>query len=244
VKLVACGDYRKVLEREVWRRFDASPGRPVLGPLWDTIITDPPFGARTHAGARTCAKHDTHGVVAFEHWTSTDVINFVDWAVPRTRRWIAVMTSHDLVPEWEASFRASGWYSFAPVGIVIRGMGVRRQGDGPASWTLWLVAARSRSRTAMANPVSNGTALWRSLPGGYSWTRGKTAGQGLDKPVSGLAELVRDYSNPGDRVCDPFAGHGSALVASVMAGRIAIGSEIDRSRARVANKAIALAAVR
>lgn len=222
------GDYRNVL-----------PASRNDGTGWDAIITDPPFGARTHAGARTCAAHDIEGVVAYSAWSDTDVLLFCEWAVPRTRRWIGAMTSHDLVPSWEEGFRRGGWYPFAPIPIVIRGMGVRRQGDGPSNWTIWLMVARARSRAAMANPYSNGTALWRTTPGAYSWTRSsKLAGQGRGKPVAGLSEIVRDYSNPGDVVCDPFAGHGSTLIAALQAGRLAIGSEIDARAARIANAAI------
>lgn len=231
---VLVGDYRKL---DTWT---SQRDRDWRGPIWDTIITDPPFGARTHAGARTCAAHDTQGVVAYPPWTPDDVAEFVRWAVPRTRRWIAAMTSDDLIEAWKDAYRAAGWYHFAPVPIVIRGMGVRRQGDGPASWALYLMTARARSRAAMRNPASNGTALWRALPGGYSWTRGsKSAGQGRGKPVAGLTELVRDYSNPGDVVCDPFAGHGSTLIAALHSGRRAIGSDIDRKAVRIANAAIA-----
>ena len=39
--------------------------------------------------------------------------------------------------------------------------------------------------------------------------------------------LVRDYSRPGDLVCDPFAGWGSTLAAAVANGRRAIGAEMD-----------------
>jgi len=206
---------------------------------WDTIITDPPFGARTHAGARTCARRPKHGVVDYQHWTETSVRDFVGWACSRTRRWVAALTSHDLIPAWEGAFGAAGWYQFAPIPVIIRGMGVRRQGDGPASWGLYLMTARSRSREAMRNPASNGTALWRALPGGYVWTRGsRTAGQGRGKPVAGMMELVRDYSNPGDLVCDPFAGYGSTIAAALMSGRRAVGAEIDPDVARQANESI------
>lgn len=226
--LVIAGDYRKAS----W------PDR-VGDWLFDTVITDPPFGARTHAGARTNAAHDLHGVKAYDCWHAADVARFVAWCAPRTRRWIVPMTSHDLIPAWERAYQAAGLYSFAPVPVVIRGMGVRRQGDGPASWGLYLMPARSRSRAAMANPASNGTALWRALPGGYVWTRGsRTAGQGRGKPTAGMVELVRDYSNKGDVVCDPFAGGGATLEAAIRTGRIAVGSEIDPQVAARANKTI------
>lgn len=226
------GDYRKVFA-------GISDGvYPHLPWSWDTLITDPPFGARTHAGARTCAEHDTHGIT-YDAWTAADVRRFVAWAVPRTRRWIFVMTSHDLISHWEAAYRAAGWYPFAPVGIVINAMGVRRQGDGPSSWTLYGMAARSRTRSQMANPISNGTALWRALPGAYVVNPGpRRKGQGRGKPPVLLDKIVRDYSNAGDLVCDPLAGYGSTLIAALLAGRAAVGSELRAKIASAANRDI------
>lgn len=229
---VRCGDYRTAFD-------DLKPlanGQPWL---WDSIIGDAPFGKRTHDGARTNAEHDTHGVVDYTRWDACDVQEFVAWAVPRTRRWIYMMTSHDLIPAWEAAYDAAGWYPFADVPMVIRGMGVRRHGDGPSSWALHAIPARARNREAMANPMSNGTALWRTTPGGYWWSPNPDRrGQGYDKPIAGLKELVRDYSNPGDLVCDPLCGYGSTLVAAVQLGRRVVGSEIVPEVAAAANAAV------
>lgn len=251
---IRLGDYREALAN-----VQPMPGGRWL---WDTVITDPPFGARTHEGARTCADHDTHGVVDYQHWRPADVHDFVSWAVPRTRRWIAAMTSHDLIEAYEDAYKAVGWYHFVPVPIVISGMGVRRQGDGPSSWSLYLMraanvdtlvseafpdedvaylmVARARGREIMANPASNGTALWRTTPGAYWWSPNPNRrGQGYDKPIAGLKEIVGDYSNPGDTICDPFSGYGSTLVAGVQLGRKVIGSEIVPAVAKEANAAVA-----
>ncbi len=240
---VIAGDYR-----------DALPA-PLLAPkpgmarwCWDTLITDPPFGARTHCGARTAAAvpkgaSRKHGI-SYDHWVRVDVFNFVYWAVLRTRRWICAMTSHDLAGAWEDAYAEAGWYPFAPIPIIVRGMGCRLQGDGPSNVTFYLMVARSRSREAMANPCSNRTALWRTLPGFYDVPRGRKPkrpgedGQGRDKPAELLAAIVRDYSNPGDRVCDPMAGYGSTLIAALAAGRRAIGSEIVARVASTANREI------
>ena len=50
---------------------------------------------------------------------------------------------------------------------------------------------------------------------------------GRGKPPWLLDALVRDYSDAGHLVCDPFAGWGSTLVAARNAGRNAIGAEMD-----------------
>lgn len=238
---VLVGDYRAVLAN-----FDRQRG--AQDPWWDTLITDPPFGPRTHAGARTSAAipegaRRKHGI-AYQFWTPAMISEFVSWAVPRTRRWICAMTSHDLCPAWENEYEIAGWYPFAPIPIIVPGMGCRLQGDGPSNVTYYLMVARSRSREAMANPASNRTALWRTVPGYYMPSRGRKPkrpgkdGQGRDKPAELLARIVADYSNPGDLVCDPMAGYGSTLIAALRAGRRAIGSEIVARVAKVANREI------
>lgn len=202
----------------------------------DSMICDPPFGAKTHEGARTTAEHDQQGIT-YTCWRSYDVKDFVSWAVPRTRRWIFAMTSHDLIEPYMDYYSDNGFYPFAPIAIVMLGMGVRKQGDGPSSWTIYGMTARARNRKAMDNQISNGTALWRALPGAYVW-HGAGSGNGRGKPVSGMADIVCDYSNPGDVVMDPFAGEGSTLQAALIHGRVAIGSEIDPAVAYAANVAL------
>ena len=47
------------------------------------------------------------------------------------------------------------------------------------------------------------------------------------KPVSLMADLVSLHSDCGDIVLDPFAGHGSTLVAAKLLGRRYVGAELD-----------------
>src|SRR4051812_26653248 len=46
-------------------------------------------------------------------------------------------------------------------------------------------------------------------------------------PESLVAELIEEYSKPGDLVLDPFAGYGTTLVVAERLGREAIGVEIS-----------------
>lgn len=48
-----------------------------------------------------------------------------------------------------------------------------------------------------------------------------------EKPWRLMAELVRDFTQPGDLVLDPFMGSGTTLVACAKLGRRAIGIELD-----------------
>jgi hypothetical protein len=59
------------------------------------------------------------------------------------------------------------------------------------------------------------------------------------KPLWLMRELVRDYTKPGNLVCDPCAGGGTTLIAASIEGREAIGAELDtethnKAQARIA----------
>jgi hypothetical protein len=187
----------------------------------DAIICDPPYGARTHASdvAVNDERGRTEGLMpSYEGWRAPDVNEFVTAWSSRCRGWIVALTSHDLVPAWESAFESVDRYCFAPVPCILRGMSVRMQGDGPSSWAVYAVVARPREKAFLG---------WGALDGAYPGPRGVESGGGRGKPPWLLNALVRDYSRPGDLVCDPFAGWGSTLAAAVSNNRRAIGSEMD-----------------
>ena len=205
----------------------------------DLLLTDPPYGEKTHAGAadETTGYDDANrAAVDYSHWTAGDVEAFVDSWAPRTRCWIAALTSHDLVDYYLSSYRANGFYDFAPVGIVITGMGVRMQGDGPASWTLYLCVGRRKAKKLSTATGAKG--IWRALPGGYHGPRAPGMAGGRGKPPWLCEALVRDYSDPGMTVCDPCAGWGSFLSAAVRMGRGAIGAELDPAAHEIAARVV------
>lgn len=52
-------------------------------------------------------------------------------------------------------------------------------------------------------------------------------GHPTQKPEALLQYLIKQYSNPGELILDPFAGSGSTLAAAQATGRRAIGCELD-----------------
>jgi hypothetical protein len=205
----------------------------------DAVICDPPYGARTHAnqthGRKRSKAHAVTPSVAnlsarglsYAHWSLADVDAFVDFMAPRCRGWFCAMTSHDLVPAYELALARHDRYVFAPLACVQHAMNVRLGGDGPSNWTVWLVVARPRSL-----PFHR----WGTLPGAYvgpSTDRGENALDRSKRAVAGakplwlMQAIVRDYSRPGDLVCDPTAGGATTLLAALTEGRRAIGAELD-----------------
>jgi len=174
-------------------------------PVEETIIT--------HAGASR--QLSGRRSVEYAFWTADDVVEFITAWAPRTRGWMACMTSDDLAPAYRAAYEAAGLYPFAPVPIIQRRP--RLVGDGPASWTVYMMVARPRTREF---------ATWGSLPGAYLSHVQRGAPVVGAKPIDVMRHIVRDYTLPRDVVCDPCAGGGSTLIAAAMENRIALGAEV------------------
>lgn len=213
----------------------------VLGDVTcNTVIVDAPYSAKTHDGHRNGmnaanmaglsgyrAKKGTHGAYSvrrqleYASWTRDDVRECCQFFSTRCRGWFVTITDHLLASDWEQELTACGMYVFAPLPFLEMGKQPRMSGDGPASWTCWIVVARPKKAAFMS---------WGSLPGGYVRTTKDVAGNGRipgGKPLDLMQALVRDYSRPGDLVCDPCAGGGTTLLAAVQTGRRAVGSEMD-----------------
>lgn len=212
----------------------------------DALITDPPYSQLTHAGmlvnegrvmhdrSRTEREWTRTGVV-YAAWTAEDVQTFVTYWAPRVRGWIVVVTDDVLAPAFRAAFESAGRYAFPALPFVEIGKQPRLGGDGPASWTCWISVARPRHRRFQS---------WGSLPGGYvppvslNGTRGDRVIKG-GKPLWLMQALVRDYSRPGDLICDPCAGGATTLLAAAIEGRRAIGAEMDPNTYALAQKRLA-----
>lgn len=189
----------------------------------DLLLADTPYSERTHRShARVNerrADRSRRRSIPYRHWTKADLEEFGAFWAPRTRGWWVIMTDHELVREWAAVMEATGRYVFAPLPFVDRGRGVRMQGDGPSSWTVWIVVGRPRFA-----PFTT----WGTLPGEYRRELGDPRGGHMGgKPRGVMRALVRDYSRPGNTVVDPTAGEGTTLGAAFLEGRIPIGAEED-----------------
>jgi hypothetical protein len=138
------------------------------------------------------------------------------------------ITDHTLAPVWADELAAMGRYVFSPLPLVEIGSRVRLTGDGPSSWSCWLVVARPRSLSD-----------WGTLPGAYVFKgKGDRVCMG-GKRTDAMRALVRDYSRPGQLVCDPCAGGATTLLAAEIEGRRAVGAEeladqYETARARFA----------
>lgn len=217
----------------------------------DVMCVDAPYSEKTHTGhdggipddgvreKRPWKRTSRPGVVeipiarqtiTYPAWTEDDVNAFVDHWGPRVRGWFCTITDHVLAPIWAGAMAMpenGDRYVFAPIPIVETGSRVRLTGDGPSSWTCYLVVGRPKRE-----PFSR----WGTLPGAYIG-----AGRGDREIIGGkdsaiMRAVVRDYSKPGDLIVDPCSGAATTGIAALMEGRRFIGSERDPKHFEIARK--------
>lgn len=115
------------------------------------------------------------------------------------------MTDYTLAPAIAKCLESCGRYVFAPLPFYSPGSRVRLSGDGPSSWTDWIIVARTSAQHR-----------WGTLPGGYmangsAWRDKQHMG---GKPTMLMRELIKDYTRVGDLVLDPFAGSGTTGISA------------------------------
>lgn len=213
------------------------------GVACDALITDAPYSSRTHSAysprtdvltacerdAKWAARGGKRSELEYSWWTASAVARFCASWSPRTRGWFVAITDHVLAPAWERALSKAGRYVFAPLPFVETGSRVRLSGDGPSSWTSWVVVARPSTKEFQG---------WGTLRGAYVSSNERKVVMG-GKPLGLMRAIVRDYSRPGDLVCDPCAGGATTLLAAAIEGRFAVGAEQKREHFDIATKRIA-----
>jgi len=194
----------------------------------DCVITDPPYDARTHTGAKT-NKGKGHGVKAvhFEAFTHERQIETFAELARITRRWVVTTLATSTAfrfdlepPPGLRCLRVGAWVKPNPMPQI----SADRPGQG---WEPILFFHRDDVKPEWNGGGRHGV-----------WTHPVVQGEGHPtvKPLPMVADWVRLFTNPGDLVLDPFAGSGTTLRAAKDEGRKAIGVELDERYCEVIAK--------
>jgi site-specific DNA-methyltransferase (adenine-specific) len=198
----------------------------------DAVITDPPYSDRCHKGHDSGATESRDGSkranLGYASLNLQDIDLLAKFYVQVCTGWIVWMTDSDLALAVRTALEKQGRYAFAPLPFYQAGRSVRLTGDGPSSWTDWIVVARTKAQSK-----------WGTLPGGYIAGPGWNDKQRMGgKPTLLMDALVSDYSHSGQLILDTHMGAGTTGVACVRQGRKFIGCEIDLQAFEIACKRI------
>lgn len=198
----------------------------------DAVVTDPPYSERCHSvynsGGRDRRDGTHRQAMGYKALTIEDVQLLAREYDRVCVGWVVWMTDSDLALHVRHALESLGRTTFPPLPFYQPGRSARLSGDGPSSWTDWIVVARTKAQVR-----------WGTLPGGY------VAGPGWrDKAIIGgkptllMDALVSDYSRPGHTVLDTHMGAGTTGVAAARMGRGFIGIEIDPQHFEIACRRI------
>ena len=211
----------------------------------DALITDPPYGDRTHAGqARSRSDgregfgdgREGFGDLGYASISAAFAAQLAAEFARVCKGWIVVFSCSDLAHVWRRAFDDLGLCSFAPVIDYSPGSRVRLQGDGPSNWATYINVARPRGRLF---------STWGTLPGGYQSAPDKGPGRRKGgKPIGLMRQIVKDYTRAGDLILDPFCGHGTTGAAAVAEGRRFVGCDIDAAAVEVSRQRLNAGGVR
>lgn len=202
---------------------------PASGQQRMHLISDAPYEAATHAagvirnrGGRAGRQALTYAAVA-----EAERQELARRAVALGCRWALIFCQLEGAVAWRAALEAAGarWKMAMP--WIKPNAAPKFNAQGPAIGYELMALAWCRS----------GHARWQAggKRGVYTQPiemRGRVHPQ--QKPLALMADLIADFTAPGDLVWDPYMGSGTTGVAALAAGRRFIGCEKEPARFAVA----------
>jgi site-specific DNA-methyltransferase (adenine-specific) len=179
------------------------------------VVTDPPYGIsyKTNYRKRLATPEMLNGDEDAPLW-------FLPLAEPILADGgaVYVCTRFDVAPEWMAAIRGCGLELKTPiVWDKTNHTAGDLEGDYGNQTELVLFAHKGRHLLRHGRDVN----LWR-IP------RPPAGDHPTPKPVDLMARMIRNSTDHGDTVLDPFMGSGATGVAAVKQGRRFIGIEIEQ----------------
>jgi len=183
-------------------------------PKVDAVITDPPYSDETHRGARGrgATTGGGHVLVDFACVDSDEWVSLAALCCSKASRWTLIFTDWRLVKRADELplIRMGVWVKNDPA--------PQFTGDRPA--TGW-------ENIAIFHP--SGKKRWNGggRPAVWRTNIEKRGDHPTQKPIALLTALIRDFTDEGETVLDPFMGSGTTGAACLQFNRAFIGIEIE-----------------
>jgi site-specific DNA-methyltransferase (adenine-specific) len=186
----------------------------------DVCITDPPYSAQTHEGARTGDGADK--LVDFDPYSAEELA--ITFGALRVRRWVVATM------DWK---HIAAWAEDPPIGLRFVRFGIWVKPNGSPQFT--------GDRPAMG---WEGVAILHTHTGPMRWNGGGhhavwsankvNSLHPTGKPPELVERFVALFTDPGETIVDPFMGAGTTLRAAKDLARKAIGIEREERYCEIA----------
>ena len=206
----------------------------------DHVVTDPPYESEAHTLQRRVKRssgvHDG-GKYADDNVAQIETLGFDPIGTEEriqcgcefgriSKRWTLVFCQVEAAMKWKDVIAAD--YARTMVWVKPDGM-PQLTGDRPGMGYESIVVCHAPGRKRW-----NGG----GRVGVYSLNKsdGERVAHPTQKPIPLMEALIRDFTDPGDLVLDPFAGSGTTGVACIRLGRRFVGFEKDPKYHAIAMK--------
>lgn len=206
----------------------------------DHVITDPPYETEAHSdmvrrldGPGRGASVPVAAPLDFGSMDERTRSQVAREMARVARRWVVVFCQAEGVSAWRSALQAGGAsYRRACVWVKPDGM-PQISGDRPGMGYESIVTAHAPGRSRWNGGGRVGVYTFLRCQGG------RASEHPTQKPRDLMEALVRDFTDAGETIIDPFAGSGTTGVACKRLGRSFIGWERDPKYHRIAEKRIA-----
>ncbi len=222
----------------------------------DHAITDPPYTPHTHNKHRIgqTGRTDLQGghvrpaelsrrkELGFDPMDNDLRARVAAELARVVRRWVLVFTDDLGLQDWINSLELAGLQFVRSLVWIKIGCAPQFTGDRPANgYELVVVAHQTKPDGSPMRKRWNAGGKRGVYPHPIVLDRGghKEREHTTQKPDALLEELVRDFTDPGDVIVDPFLGSGTTLVAARRFNRCGIGWEMQEQYLEVARRRIA-----
>lgn len=219
------------------RHGDGLMGMQALGPASvDHVLTDPPYSQWVHqqhkvGGGARVGGGERYKDLGFGHLTPELRAEAARHIARITRRWCLVFCDAEGIAGWMHDLALWGLEHVRVGAWIKQGATPQFSGDRPApGWEAIVVAHRP------------GRKRWNGGGRHAVWTHPIVQTGRLhttQKPLGLMEALVRDFTEPGELILDPFAGSGTTGVAAVRHGRRFLGWELQEKYADAARRRLA-----
>lgn len=201
-----------------------------------SVITDPPYDEHTHSKQRSGTSVGVSEArdLGFAAITDGTIQVLARQFARLSRRWVLVFCADRQIATWGHALMAAG-LEWVRLGMWVKlGAAPQFTGDRPAQGHEAIVIAHHPGKKRWNGGGRHGV-----------WTHPIESGaerfHTTQKPLSLMDALVRDFTDRGETILDPFAGSGTTGVAAIRQGRRFLGFELDETYHRLASRRLAKA---